>query len=186
MGDYQKACEVGEKAVHIAHEITNYLEVMDAFLNQAEVLMFLERNTESLALLADFSYKIEKLQNISEQEQKRRMGIYNLLREINSFYLGDPLKTIDLLNKSVELLEMWGTEDDKAFCYSIYGIFHMLMGDLDKVLHFHTKSQSICTKLDSPLANFYQMRNFLGKEAIKKLISLVLLERLDAWVKKLE
>lgn len=166
MGNYQKAYETGKIAVHLAQNIKNCLEVVDALLNLVDIEMFMERNTESLTLLDDFSLKIEQLENISEKERNRRIGISYLQRQVNHYYLGTPLETIDLLHKGVELLEIWGTEVDIAFCYSIFGIFHMLTGEFDQALHYFTKSQELCTKLDSPLANFFRMRNFLGMGVI--------------------
>ena len=75
VGNYPKAQEMGVIAVQLAQNIKNSLEVVDSQLNLIEILKFMERNTESLALLDDCSHKIKQLKNITEHERNRRMGL---------------------------------------------------------------------------------------------------------------
>jgi len=162
LGNYPKADEMGQKAVHLAQNTKNSLEVVDAILNLAKILKFMERNNESLVLLDSFSYNIEQLKNLSEQERKRRIGLSYVHRGGNQYYLGDTMKAFENLQESVRILEIWGKEGDKALAFSSFGVLQMLVGKSDKSFQFFTKSQEIVIKLDSPTVNSCQMVNFLG------------------------
>jgi len=122
----------------------------------------MERNNESLVLLDSFSYNIEQLKNLSEQERKRRIGLSYVHRGGNQYYLGDTMKSFENLQESVRILEIWGKEGDKALAFSSFGVLQMITGKSDKSFHFFTKSQEISTRLDSPTVNSCQMVNFLG------------------------
>ncbi|MHA1474273.1 MAG: tetratricopeptide repeat protein [Promethearchaeota archaeon] len=162
LGNYPKAHEMGEKAVNLAQNIKSCVEVVDALLSQAEILKFMEQNNESLALLDIFSHKIKELKNISEKDIKRRIGLSYLQRGGNQYYLGDIMKAFETIQESIRILEIWGKEGDKAKAFTSFGFFYMMIGKQDKSFDLFTKSQEICTRLDSPIVNIYQMSNFLG------------------------
>ena len=162
LGNYQKAREMGEQAVHVAQNIKPCLEGVDAHLRLAEVLKFLEQNTESLALLDDVSDQVKQLEKISKKERKRRIGLVDYHRAGNMYYSGNTKKAFEFGKKSGSILERCWTEGDKARCYSSFGWFQSFIGEIDEAFHYWTKSQEICLKLDSPLVNFQQITNFLG------------------------
>jgi len=168
LGNYPKAHETGEKAVNLTCNIKNCFEIVDSLLNQVEILKFVERNNESLALLDIFSHKIEELKDISEKERKRRIGLSYMQKGGNQFYLGDTMKAVENIQESVRILEIWGKEGDKAKAFSSFGVFQMMIGKSDEAFHFFTKSKDICTRLDSATVNSCQMMNFLGLGMIYK------------------
>lgn len=168
IGNYQKAHKIAQLGI-IASEHTNpCLEIIDIQIMLAEILKLMEKNTESLEILDSTSKNIKKFKNIKymvstpEKEWKRRTGMEYVQRGGNLYYLGHTSDALDILKKSVEILEIWGSEAEKAKAYSSFAAFNMFMGELDQANTFYTKSQKICNKLSSPIVNFQQMMNFIG------------------------
>ncbi len=171
LGDYPKAHEMGEKAVKLTKNVKNCLEVIDALLSMVKISNFMERNKESLALLDVISHKIEELKHISEKELKRRIGLSYIYRGGNQYYLGNTMEASENFQEGVRILEIWGKEGDRALAFSSFGINQMLIGKTDNAIKFLTKSQEICTRLDSPIVNYSQMVNFLGLGVIYRFMN---------------
>jgi len=160
LGNLPKAYEMAEKGMQFARKTERCLEVLDTFLNMADILIFNVKNIETLNLLEEISEILKSLTKISEKDRKQRMGLIYLYK--GSVYTRDQIKLFQILENSIDLLEIWGSQANLARAYSLYGREKWFIGEYNKALSYISKSQNICENEELPQYNIPKLYNSFG------------------------
>ncbi|MHA1745561.1 MAG: hypothetical protein ACTSWW_06150 [Promethearchaeota archaeon] len=166
LGDYPKAFETGEKGMQFANNIEMNLEVVDAFINMANLLKYKGKNRESMKLLEESAEILHNLSTISEKDQKQRLGFIYLQKGVAYSHRGDSENAIKNLEESINLLGKWGSQAHLAQAYSSYGNMSRIVGDYSKADSLLTKSRKICEDKESTQYNLPKLLNMYGSSVI--------------------
>ncbi len=162
LGNLPKAYETAEKGMQFAKKIEKCIEVVDTFLNMANILVFLNKFKESMNLLKDSSEILQNLTKISEKDRKQRMGLIYYYKGANFHYLQEPMKALEIMEDAIDLLEKWGSQASLAQAYAFYGSMQKRNAEYTKALFIISKSQKICENEESSQYNRPKLMNLIG------------------------
>ena len=99
LGNLTKAYETAEKGMQFANIIEKCLEVVDSFLNMANILIYMGRNKESMNLVKESSEILNNLTKISEKDHKQRMGLICTYKGLIFNFLGEPMNALEIFKE---------------------------------------------------------------------------------------
>ncbi len=166
LGNYLKAYEKAEKGMQFAKKIEKCLEIVDSFLNMANILIFLNKFKESMNLLKESSEILNNLTKISEKDRKQRMGLIYYYKGTIFHYLQEPKKALEIMGDAIDLLEKWGSQVSLAQAYAFYGKMFRKIGEYTKALLIISKSQKICENEESSQYNKPKLMNLYESSVI--------------------
>ena len=120
------------------------------------------RNKNVMDLLDESVEILTHLTGISNKDHEQRKGLIYLYKGVAFLHMGETVLAVENLEKSINLLEKWGSPANLAQAYSAYGNSKRTMGDYGQAFNFLSKSQEICENKASPQFNSPKLLNLLG------------------------